>query len=231
MDPSQIVGPNGHPISTEPAPAPSAGAAPQPTNAPAYTAPAPPAAPAVNDGNQAMYSPEDVSRIVQERLARDRAERKSKAAPPQPAAKPADEVAALRAELQQLTTLRTFDQAVSAIPLDSAKRNALQTLFTAENPENPTEWATAKATELGWLQTQTQTQSTQSTQPQPLPRGTVPVTHGAAPAADPTAFTDADDPLQWRGELLARIRREKGSEYVKRRFMERMANTRVVKGR
>lgn len=235
MEPSTILGANGQPVTIEQPPAPSAGATADPPIVPAPIAPALPAVPPVANDDTALYSKNDLSRIVQERLTRDRVDRKGKKTEAtQPELVASEESAILRAELDEMKTLRTFDQAVTAIPLDAVKRNALQTLFLAAKPESPTEWATEQAQSFGWIKQETPTPPTTTppttppTAPQPNPPGTVPVTHGAAPAADPTSFTDADDPLQWKGDVLARIRSEKGQKYITKRFQEAMAGRHIV---
>ena len=179
-------------------------------------------------GGERLFTQADLDRVVADRLRRAK---KATPAPEKPKATFKEQTTDIHAELEEMKTLRRFDRAVGSMPLDDARRDALETLFKVERPENPSEWAKQKAELFGWNKQPTPTPTpTSPTQPKTLPVGAKPVTDQTAPAPDRSGYTEADDPLSWSPETIARIVAEKGAvagrKYLRQKFEEAMGGER-----
>lgn len=158
-------------------------------------------------------------------LLRDRAQQPAAQQP----SKGDDKVdsATLLAELQEMRTLRAFDQAVQGMPLNEHQRGALETLFKQQQPDAPSQWAASMAEQLGW-------QNGTNAQPQPQVQrapGTPVQPDRPAPAAA-NQWQHVLNPNEWSADDIARIYAEKGvvegRKFITERAEQWLKNARVV---
>ena len=130
----------------------------------------------------------------------------------------------LMAELENLRRGRDFDRALGGLPLKDSQRDALETLFRAESPEDVREWAERKIADLGWAKPQTQSIPEQQKTP------AAKVDFGAP---SPKAKWDqVINPNEWTADDIERIYAEKGvaagRKFITERAERYLKNARVV---
>ncbi len=130
------------------------------------------------------FSQEQLNEVAAKarREGREAAQRETQ----QPAVKPApttgaDDMATMKAELEEMKQRGAFDKRVAKLALPEDRADDLFLLFKAQRPEDPTAWVETKVKGFGW------NVQTQPTTPAPAATPASPATAPAAPAAAPSA--------------------------------------------